>query len=93
MSAVIQGRNFVGGEWVAGPNLSPDINPSDTTQVVGEFPRASRADAEQAIAAAKAAVPKWSQSTPQERTGGGKDAARGNRRDGPRRADLPVLCR
>ena len=67
MSAMIQGRNFVGGEWIAGAHLAPDINPSDTTEVVGEFPRASRADAERAIAAAKAAFPKWSQSTPQER--------------------------
>ena len=35
--------------------------------MVGEFPRASKADAERAIAAAKAAAPGWARSTPQER--------------------------
>jgi aldehyde dehydrogenase (NAD+) len=63
----IHAKNFIAGEWIAAANAAPDINPSNTNDVVGEFPRAGRADAERAIAAAKAAFPAWSRSTPQER--------------------------
>ncbi len=60
-------RNLIGGEWVEAGQYAPDINPSNTDDVVGEFPRGSRADAERAIAAAKEAFPAWSRSTPQAR--------------------------
>ncbi len=63
----IQGQNFIAGEWVDAGNAAPDINPSNTKDIVGHFPRASKADAERAIASAKAAFPAWSRSTPQER--------------------------
>ncbi|HLJ71761.1 MAG TPA: aldehyde dehydrogenase family protein [Roseiarcus sp.] len=59
--------NFIAGEWVAGDGASRDINPSNTNDVIGEFTRASAAQVETAIAAAKAAFPAWSHSTPQER--------------------------
>ena len=54
-------RNLIGGEWVGGEAV-PNINPSDTKDVVGDYARATKADAEAAIAAAKAAFPKWSRS-------------------------------
>ena len=54
-------RNLIDGEWVGGDAIA-NINPSDTTDVVGEYARASTADAQAAIAAAKAAFPKWSRS-------------------------------
>lgn len=54
-------RNLIGGEWVGGDAI-PNINPSDTDDVVGEYARATKADAETAIAAAKAAFPAWSRS-------------------------------
>ena len=60
-------RNFIGGEWIAAANAAPDINPSDVGDVVGEYARASRADADMAIAAAKAAVPACGRMTPQAR--------------------------
>jgi aldehyde dehydrogenase (NAD+) len=60
-------KNLVGGEWVDGTGASANINPSNTGDVVGDYARASRAQAEAAIAAAKAAFPAWSRSTPQER--------------------------
>ena len=63
----VHARNFIAGEWVASSDAAPDVNPSNTTEVIGEFPRAARADADRAIAAAKAAFPAWSRSTPQER--------------------------
>jgi aldehyde dehydrogenase (NAD+) len=60
-------RNFIAGEWVSAADAMPDINPSNTTDVIGLYPEASAADTERAIAAAKAAFPVWSRSTPQER--------------------------
>jgi len=63
----IHAKNFIGGEWVEADNAAPDVNPSNTGDVVGEFPRGSRADADRAVAAAKDAFPAWSRSTPQER--------------------------
>src|SRR5262245_4157640 len=63
----IHAKNFIAGEWVEAANAAPDVNPSNTDDVVGEFPRAVRADAERAIAAAKAAFPAWSRGSPQER--------------------------
>ena len=62
-----QAKNFIAGEWVGAGDAAPDINPSNTGDVVGEFPRGNRADAERAIAAAKDAFPAWSRSTPQVR--------------------------
>ena len=60
-------KNFIAGEWVDGDGASPNINPSNTGDVVGDYVRAGKAQANDAIAAAKAVFPKWSHSTPQER--------------------------
>lgn len=60
-------QNFIAGEWVGADDAHADINPSNTNDVVGLFPRASSADVERAIQAAKAAFPAWSRTTPQER--------------------------
>ncbi|MFN0193673.1 MAG: aldehyde dehydrogenase family protein [Aestuariivirga sp.] len=60
-------KNFINGEWVAGESAKPNINPSDVTDVVGEYAQAGRAQAEEAIAAAKAAAPAWATTTPQQR--------------------------
>ena len=59
--------NFIGGEWVAGATTLPNINPSDTYDVIGHCAQADAAQTEAAIAAARAAFPAWSQSTPQQR--------------------------
>ena len=59
------GRNFIAGEWVTSAESSADINPSNTGDVIGQYPQASAADAERAIAAAQNAFPAWSRSTPQ----------------------------
>lgn len=63
----IHAKNFIAGEWVESKDHTQDLNPSNTKDVVGEYPRASAADAERAIAAAKAAFPAWSRSGIQER--------------------------
>jgi alpha-ketoglutaric semialdehyde dehydrogenase len=59
--------NLIDGRAVDSAERLPDVNPSNVDDVVGEFARASSADAELAIASAKAAFQKWSRTTPQER--------------------------
>lgn len=59
-------QNFIAGEWISG-TAKPNINPSDTNEVVGEYVHGTAADAQAAIAAAKAAFPAWSRSGPLDR--------------------------
>ena len=54
-------QNFINGEKI-GEAGRTNVSPSDTGDVIGEYAAASAADAEAAIAAAKAAVPAWSRS-------------------------------
>lgn len=60
--------NYIGGEWVAGVSYSNNINPSDLSDVIGEYAQADAAQVEQAIAAARAAFPAWSTSGIQARS-------------------------
>jgi alpha-ketoglutaric semialdehyde dehydrogenase len=60
-------RNYVAGDWVAGGDVTKNINPSDLSDVIGDYARADRAQAEAAIAAARAAFPVWSMSGVQDR--------------------------
>ncbi|MEW9805551.1 aldehyde dehydrogenase family protein [Mesorhizobium sp. ZMM04-5] len=60
-------QNFIAGSWVDAGEAAENINPSDTGDVVGRYARASREQAEQAIAAARAAFPAWSRSGIQQR--------------------------
>ena len=60
-------QNLINGEWVAGVSTRPNINPSDTNDVIGEFAQADAAQTHTAIAAARAAFPAWSRTTPQQR--------------------------
>ena len=59
--------NLIGGEWVHSGEAAPDINPSDTNDVVGEYDRANAAQVHDAITAARAAAPGWARATPQVR--------------------------
>ena len=58
---------FINGEWVEGKSVTIDINPSDISDVVGEYGQADVAQTQDAVAAAKAAFPAWSATTPQQR--------------------------
>ncbi|MEQ3625433.1 MAG: aldehyde dehydrogenase family protein [Celeribacter sp.] len=58
--------NLIAGDWCDG-DAAPNINPSDRDDVVGHYARASEAQTQDAIAAAKAAFPAWSRSGPLER--------------------------
>jgi aldehyde dehydrogenase (NAD+) len=59
-------KNLIDGEWVEGEAV-PNVNPSNTDEVVGYYARASAEDTQRAIAAAKAAFPSWSRSGLMER--------------------------
>ena len=60
-------NNLIGGEWVAGARASRNVNPSDTSDVIGEYAQADAAQTRLAIAAARQAFAGWSASTPQQR--------------------------
>jgi aldehyde dehydrogenase (NAD+) len=63
----MKGYNHIAGEWVAGSRATRDINPSNLADVVGEYAQADATQAQAAIAAARAAFPKWSQGNVQQR--------------------------
>src|SRR3954466_4162612 len=60
-------QNYIGGEWTAGATWSPNRNPSDLADVIGEYAQADAAGTNAAIAAAKGAFASWSVSSIQDR--------------------------
>ncbi|MCF1743465.1 aldehyde dehydrogenase family protein [Paradevosia shaoguanensis] len=54
-------KNLIDGEWTGGGE-SKNINPSNISDVIGLYAQGTVEDTKQAIAAAKAAFPKWSRS-------------------------------
>jgi alpha-ketoglutaric semialdehyde dehydrogenase len=63
----MRGYNFINGEWMAGGKATPDINPSNLADVVGEYAQANAEHANAAIDSARRAFPKWSLSSIQLR--------------------------
>ncbi len=54
-------QNYIVGEWVkssSGESFD-NVNPADTSDIVGRFPKSSAADVNAAVEAAKAAATKW----------------------------------
>jgi aldehyde dehydrogenase (NAD+) len=53
--------NYIGGKWVASNSGKTflDVNPADTSEVLGEFQLSTREDARRAIEAAQKAQPAW----------------------------------
>jgi acyl-CoA reductase-like NAD-dependent aldehyde dehydrogenase len=66
--AVSQHKNYIGGEWVdsAGGETMEVLNPA-TGETIAEVPASNEEDASRAVAAARAALPEWLDSTPRER--------------------------
>ena len=60
-------KNYVAGDWVDSSQAIINRNPADLAEVVGEYARGDNALVRQAVAAARDAFAKWSQTTPQER--------------------------
>lgn len=60
-------RNFIAGEWIAGETVARNVNPSDTSDMVGEYAQASEAQTEHAIDAAFEARRHWGGCTAEHR--------------------------
>jgi len=60
-TAVRKYHNFIGGEWVKSSSGEwfDNVNPADTTDVVGRFPLSNEDDVNAAVAAAKGAATRW----------------------------------
>jgi aldehyde dehydrogenase (NAD+) len=63
----MKGHNYIDGAWVRGHAASPNVNPSNLADVVGEYSQADAAQAKAAIDSARRAFPRWSQSNIQLR--------------------------
>src|SRR6266849_1703320 len=59
--------NLIAGQWTAGKQTNPNINPSDVSDVIDQYAAGDAAAVDVAVAAARAAFPAWSVSTPQQR--------------------------
>ena len=55
------GQNYIAGAWRKGISEIANINPSDTSDIIGHFAQASASDLEDAIVAAKQAQTIWAQ--------------------------------
>ena len=60
--------NYIDGEWVAASAYSKNINPSDLSDVIGEYAQADVAQVQTAVDAARGAFPAWSTSGIQARS-------------------------
>ena len=60
-------QNYINGQWVGSSAVIENINPSDTSDVVGHYAKASPEDCLAAISAANAAFAGWSQSGLEQR--------------------------
>ena len=60
-NAVTKYHNYIGGEWIrsASGDWFENINPADTTDIVGRFPVSNDEDVDRAVEAAKSAAKKW----------------------------------
>ncbi|QYO67095.1 aldehyde dehydrogenase family protein [Leptolyngbya sp. 7M] len=56
-------HNYIGGEWVRSSSGEwfDNVNPADTTDIIGRFPKSNAEDVDKAVAAAKDAASKWRQ--------------------------------
>ena len=60
-------ENLIAGTWVSGTELSENINPSDLSDSIGHYARADVAHVDDAVIAARDALPKWAHASPQIR--------------------------
>jgi aldehyde dehydrogenase (NAD+) len=59
-AATITGRHLIAGRWLSPAGRSFESrSPANIDEVIGRFPRASAEEANQAVAAARAAYPSW----------------------------------
>ena len=62
-------KNFIDGKWVGGEGgiLFENINPADTTEVIGKFQKSTVNDLKMAVESAKKAFPSWRNLPPYSR--------------------------
>ncbi|MBN9408100.1 MAG: aldehyde dehydrogenase family protein [Burkholderiales bacterium] len=60
--------NLIGGQWLAGSSYSDNLNPSDLSDVIGQYAQADAAQVDASVAAAQAAFPAWSTGSVQARS-------------------------
>jgi aldehyde dehydrogenase (NAD+) len=58
--AIQKHDNLINGQWVAGASYTPNINPSNLAEVIGDYAQADAAQLDAAVKAARAAFPAWS---------------------------------
>ena len=92
-SEVLEGRQFIAGEWVAsaGGETFDDLDPF-TGDVVGQIAAGTREDAQKAVEAAAAAFPEWSTAPPAATAAGLPQGGRRSREQG-RRGRLAARAR
>jgi len=61
-------QNYIAGEWLDGNSAVDNINPSDTSDIIGQYAEADAAQTEQAIEAAYQAFPGWAAMPIQQRS-------------------------
>ena len=54
-------KNYIAGEWIGSDHGILNINPSDTSDVIGEFSQANLRDLARAIESARRAQPLWAE--------------------------------
>jgi aldehyde dehydrogenase (NAD+) len=60
-------ENLIGGEWIAGGTTVANTNPSDLTDIVGEYALGDAEQVDAAVEAALGAAPAWAAATPADR--------------------------
>jgi alpha-ketoglutaric semialdehyde dehydrogenase len=61
-------RHFIGGERIPGAALRDSENPSDTRDIVAQYPQAAKSDVDAAVGAARKAFPAWAEASPEFRS-------------------------
>ncbi len=61
-------QNLVAGAWLDGLDAIENRNPADVSEVIGLYARASADHVDQAVQAARAALPGWASCSPQVRS-------------------------
>jgi aldehyde dehydrogenase (NAD+) len=67
MTMIKQFPNYIDGQWVPGSAWTPNRNPSDLSDVIGEYAHADREQTQAAVAAAARAFTTWSVGSIQDR--------------------------
>lgn len=60
-------KNLTGGQWIAGTEAVPNINPSNTADGIGDSARSDAAAVDRAVDASRSALPDWDGAGPQLR--------------------------